>query len=162
MTQGAFRSFRLAKWLGSTCSSLDIASNGLITVDWVGQASKVLMTSMPKPPQLNRWLGVSCLTLTLPSGQLRAIGWGVRRPDDIWRAALREWYGERVLTIAKILNALYKNLQARGYCRRSQWTFLHARLVQLAKQWPALPARGLGVLSRHERKILTRDLVVGS
>lgn len=156
MTQGAFRSFRLAKWLGSTCSSLDIASNGLIAVDWAGQASKVLMTSMPKPPQLNRWLGVSCLTLTLPSGQLRAIGWGVRRPDDIWRAALREWYGERVLTIAKILNAFYKNLQAHGYCRRSQWTFLHARLVQLAKQWPALPARGLGVLSRHERKILTR------
>lgn len=73
MTQGAFRSFRLAKWLGSTCASLDIASNGLIAVDWTGQTSKVLVTGMPKPPQLNRWLGFSCLTLKLPSGHFKAL-----------------------------------------------------------------------------------------
>lgn len=156
MTQGAFRSFRLAKWLGSTCASLDIVSNGLIAVDWTGQTSKVLVTGMPKPPQLNRWLGFSCLTLTLPSGQLKAIGWGVRRADDIWRAALRDWYGNRVLAIAETLNAFYSSVRARGYCRRSQWKVLHAHLVQLSEQWPALPARGLGVLSGPERKILTR------
>ncbi|WP_206542487.1 hypothetical protein, partial [Pseudomonas mediterranea] len=65
---------------------------------------------MPKPPQLNRWLGISCLTLTLPSGQLRAIGWGIKRADDLWREALREWYGSRVLAIAETLNVFLKRV----------------------------------------------------
>ncbi len=156
MTHGAFRSFRLAKWLGSTCASLDIASNGLMAVDWAGRSSKVLVTGMPKPPQLNRWLGISCLTLTLPSGQLRAIGWGIKRADDLWREALREWYGSRVLAIADTLNAFLKRIRAYHYCRRSQWTSLHSDLVEQSKHWPALPPRGLGVLSAAERKILIR------
>ncbi len=156
MTQEAFRSFGWVKWLGSGCASIDIASNGLIVMGWGGKTSTLNVAGMPKPPELNRWLVLSHLKLSTASGPVVAIGWGVKKPYQLWRAALREWYADRVQSVAGFLNSFFESLSKSGYCRRSQWTRLHAQLVEKSAQWPSLPDRGLGVLSREERKVLAR------
>ncbi|MGB6212751.1 hypothetical protein [Pseudomonas mandelii] len=156
MTQEAFRSFGWVKWLGSGCASIDIASNGLIAMGWGGKTSTLNVAGMPKPPELNRWLVLSHLKLSTASGPVVAIGWGVKKRYQVWRAALREWYADRVQSVAGFLNSFFESLSKSGYCRRSQWTRLHAQLVEKSAQWPSLPDRGLGVLSREERKVLAR------
>lgn len=156
MTQEAFRSFGWVKWLGASCASIDIASNGLIAVDWSGQPTTLTVAGMPKPPELNRWLVLSRLKLSAATGPVVAIGWGVKKPYQLWRAALREWYADRIQSVTGSLNAFFESVRKTGYCRRSQWERLHAELVRQSAQWPALPDRGLGVLSREERKVLTR------
>jgi DNA helicase-4 len=156
MTQEAFRSFGWVKWVGAGCASIDIASNGLIAVDWAGRSSTLSVAGMPRPPELNRWLVVSRLKLSAASGPVVAIGWGVKKPYQLWRAALREWYADRIQSVAGYLNSFFNRVRQTGYCRRSQWVRLHAQLVIQSAQWPGLPDRGLGVLSREERKVLTR------
>ncbi|WP_285374258.1 UvrD-helicase domain-containing protein [Pseudomonas sp. lyk4-TYG-107] len=156
MTQEAFRSFGWVRWLGAGCASIDNASNGLIAVDWQGRASTITVAGMPRPPELSRWLVLSRLKLNAATGPVVAIGWGVSKPYQLWRSALREWYADRVRSVAGDLNSFFERLRRTGYCRRSQWTDLHAELVKQSALWPTLPDRGLGVLSREERKVLIR------